>query len=74
MWPQHPGRTGANVPTKWQRVTDPKLAEQLYSNGLLYEKHEAYDDYALACDWNPHTEWSYRMHYREWSFYVLLEE
>ena len=56
------------------RVTDPDVAQELYANGLLYEKHADFDNPEVAADWSPHTTWSIRMHYREWSFYVRLDE
>lgn len=60
--------------TRFVRVTDPDVAQGLYANGLLYEKHVDFDNPELAADWSPHTEWSYRMRYKDWSFYVRMED
>ena len=56
------------------RATDPDVAQELYANGLLYEKHTDFDNPEVAADWSPHTAWSRRMCYNDWSFYVQLED
>jgi len=65
---------------KWQRITDPELAAELYSGKLLYEfggvppKDTNFGDRQPqpAVGWG--SSWDWILGLSAWSFYVLLEE
>ena len=61
-------------PHGFKRVTDPQLAAALFANGLLYEKRSG-DPVELSYGWGHGIEqWIPRMDYKDWTFYVRLEE
>lgn len=64
------------VVVAFRRITDPDEAGEYYIAGLLWEKEED-RDIEPAHGWAPHSvtyTWERRLGYKEWSFYIQVED
>lgn len=60
----------------FRRITDPDEAAEYYAAGLLWEKEED-SDIEPAHGWSIGSReytWERRLGYKEWAFYIQVEE
>lgn len=59
--------------TRFVRVTDPDVAQELYRSKLLYEQQRN-DPIVLAWGWGTGPVWEHPLSCVNWKFYVQLED